>query len=283
MGMEIGSVQIPGMDIGSVQSTAAVPIAVSGNFTLFEHGHIKETDNLNLFIHGQDTKVQGINLFIDGFETNTNTIELFVNGEDNKNQKLDLFVGGFTTENNDINLFISGPIQIADNINLFISSLNVFSNNVEFFIHGFDNLTDNLNLFISTQTPMSGLIDLFIRGYVTTLTNEIISEEYEYSLEQPISLIADFTSGINVTIELWKDGILQVIISNICNEIDNTGKYVWSLSNISTINKRQARYFWRMTDSLSNIIEGSFILKSIEGQDGKMPSSNNMDDYIIKI
>jgi len=239
MGMEIGAIQVPGADIGAVQST---PASVASG-------------SLNLFVHGLDIKTNNI----------------------------DLFTHGFARQNNSIDLFISGPIQIANDVDLFISGLNVISNTIEFFMHGFDNLTNNLDLFISTQTPISEFIDLFIKGYTTTLTNEIISEEYEYSLEQPISLIADFTSGINVTIELWKDGILQVIISNICNEIDNTGKYIWSLSNISTINKRQARYFWRMTDSLSNIIEGSFILKSIEGQDGKMPSLNNKNDYIISV
>lgn len=201
MAMEIGAIQVPGADIGAVQSSVAVAIQISGSFTSF------------------------------------------INGKDNKNQELDLFVHGLTIENNNIDLFISGPIITINNIDLFISSLDVFSNNLEFFIHGFDSLTNNLTLFINTQTPI------------------IVSEEYEYSTE--VSIIGDFETGKNVTIELWKNGILQVITSNICNEIGNTGKYAWSLSNITSINKKQVRYFWRMTDNLLDVVEGTFILKSI--------------------
>lgn len=219
MAMEIGAIQVPGADIGAVQSSVAVAIQISGSFASF------------------------------------------INGKDNKNQELDLFVHGLTIENNNIDLFISGPIITINNIDLFISSLDVFSNNLEFFIHGFDSLTNNLTLFINTQTPINESIDLFIKGYITTLTNEIVSEEYEYSTE--VSIIGDFETGKNVTIELWKNGILQVITSNICNEIGNTGKYAWSLSNITSINKKQVRYFWRMTDNLLDVVEGTFILKSI--------------------
>jgi len=106
---------------------------------------------------------------------------------------------------------------------------------------------------------------------------------YEYSLDEPLSIIGDFTTGETVNIELWQDGILQTITSSGCNEINETGKFAWSTVNIPVLGASRVQYHWRMLDSLSNSVEGDFILASIEGEDGGMPSLNNKDSYILKI
>jgi len=193
------------------------------------------------------------NLFIHGGLSVNDNLDLFIPGKDNKTQGLDLF--------------ISGPIQTVDNINLFVNGSELVSATANLFIDGLGYLTNNL--------------DLFIKGYTPVSTNEIISEEYEYSLG--ISIIGDFETGRSVTIELWQNIVPQIILSNICNEIGDTGKYSWSLSNIPVINKNRVRYFWRMTDDSSNIVEGTFILRPTEGFDGNMPSLNNKDSYILGI
>jgi hypothetical protein len=104
--------------------------------------------------------------------------------------------------------------------------------------------------------------------------------EYEFSLDEPISIIGDFTTGETVNIELWRDGILQTITSSGCNEIDETGKFAWSTVNIPVLDASRVQYHYRFTDSSSNSVEGDFVLKSIEGEDGGMPSLNNKDSYI---
>lgn len=105
--------------------------------------------------------------------------------------------------------------------------------------------------------------------------------EYDYSLDDPISLIGDFVTGETVIIELWVDGVEQGISPSGCDEINATGKYSWSTGNIVALTASRVQYHWRMTDSADNTIEGDFILKSVEGDDGQMPSLNNKDSYII--
>lgn len=107
--------------------------------------------------------------------------------------------------------------------------------------------------------------------------------EYDYSLDEPISVIGDFDTGRTVNIELWVDGVAQPVTSSGCDEINGTGKYAWPTSNISVLVASRVQYHWRMTDDLSNVVEGDFVLKAIEGNDGFMPSLNNKDSYIIKL
>jgi len=107
--------------------------------------------------------------------------------------------------------------------------------------------------------------------------------EYEYSLIEPISIIGDFTTGETVNIELWQDGILQTITSSGCTEIDETGKFGWSTGNIAVLTASKVQYHWKMQDGSSNSVEGDFVLQSVEGEDGGMPSLNNKDSYIRKI
>jgi hypothetical protein len=107
--------------------------------------------------------------------------------------------------------------------------------------------------------------------------------EYDYSLEEPVSIIGDFTTGETVNIELWRDGILQTITSSGCDEINGTGKYGWSTGNIPVLTASRVQYHFRMIDSSDNTVEGDFILRSIEGDDGMMPSLNDQSSYILKI
>jgi len=102
--------------------------------------------------------------------------------------------------------------------------------------------------------------------------------EYDYSLSDPVSVYGNFDSGQTVTIELWRDGVLQTVTSNICDELDGTGKFEWLLSNIPVLSESKVQMHWRMTDLLGDTVEGDFILKSVEGEDGNFP--RNKADYI---
>lgn len=107
--------------------------------------------------------------------------------------------------------------------------------------------------------------------------------EYNYSLDEPVSIIGDFDTGRTVTIELWVNGVLQTITSNACNEVDTTGKYTWSTANIPVLVEGNVQMHWRMIDDLDNTVEGDFLLKAIENEDGGMPSLNDKDSYILKV
>jgi len=104
--------------------------------------------------------------------------------------------------------------------------------------------------------------------------------EYDYSLEDPISVIGDFATGETVNIELWVDGVAQVVNPSGCDEINGTGKYSWSTGGIGTLIASRVQYHWRMTDSGSNAVEGDFVLRSVEGDDGQMPSLRDKASYI---
>ena len=104
--------------------------------------------------------------------------------------------------------------------------------------------------------------------------------EYEFSLDEPISVIGDFTTGETVNIELWRDGVAQNISPSGCDEINGTGKYSWSTGNIGVLAENRVQYHWRMQDSLGNTVEGDFLLKGIENQDAGMPRLTDQSSYI---
>ena len=105
--------------------------------------------------------------------------------------------------------------------------------------------------------------------------------EYIFSLDEPISIIGDFDTGRTVTIELWVDGIVQVITSNVCDEVNGTGKYTWSTINIPVLDHGKVQYHWRMSDDLDNVVEGDFLLKAIENEDGGHPRDRSQ--YILNV
>jgi len=105
--------------------------------------------------------------------------------------------------------------------------------------------------------------------------------EYNYSLDEPVSIIGDFDTGRTVTIELWIDGIPQMITSNVCNEVNGTGKYTWSTANIPSLAHGNVQMHFRMTDDLDNTQEGDFLLKNAENEDGGHPRDRSQ--YILKV
>ena len=92
--------------------------------------------------------------------------------------------------------------------------------------------------------------------------------EYDFSLNEPISIIGDFTTGETVNIELWVDGAAQNISPSGCDEINGTGKYGWSTGNIGLLRANRVQYHWRMSSNLGDTVEGDFVLYSTESEDG---------------
>lgn len=130
---------------------------------------------------------------------------------------------------------------------------------------------DNLDLFLLGITP-SGT-----QGQ-DALTLSI--PEYLYFPEESQSIVGSFDTGKNVIIELWRDGNSISLLSPICNEIGNTGRYSWSISNLSNVPAGITQYHYRMTDEDQNSEQGDFILVTLEGKDGAMPSLKNKTSYI---
>ena len=107
----------------------------------------------------------------------------------------------------------------------------------------------------------------------------------EFNPDNPPAVIGELPTSGTVTIELWVDSVdvTSEVTSTVCNEINATGRYSWSTGNIPTIDATQKQYHFRMTDSISSeTTEGDFILFTLEGRDGAMPSLNDPDSYIIK-
>lgn len=105
--------------------------------------------------------------------------------------------------------------------------------------------------------------------------------EYIYFPDISASIVGSFQTGQTVTIEVWSDGQAVSITSGSCSEVGTTGIYSWSLSNIASISEGRVQYHWRMSDGLGNTVEGDFILRSYESQDGGMPSLSSMSEYIV--
>ena len=107
--------------------------------------------------------------------------------------------------------------------------------------------------------------------------------ELEYSQINSPSIVGELATGLTVTIEVWKEGVIVSLVSNVCVEIGSIGQYSWSIGNIASVSAPQTQYHYRMTDNLGGTFDGDFILKTQEGQDGVMPSLNDKSSYIISI
>ena len=107
-------------------------------------------------------------------------------------------------------------------------------------------------------------------------------QKLDFFPESPPAIIGELPTGGDVTIELWIDGVLFTdIVSDVCAEINSTGKYSWSTGNIQAMGKTKTQFHFRMTDSVSSATdEGDFILTTREGRDGGMPSLTDQDSYI---
>lgn len=105
---------------------------------------------------------------------------------------------------------------------------------------------------------------------------------FEYNTDSPAVLIGNLeAAGYTATIKVWKKGVELVLDSDACIEIDNTGFYSWSTSNlpISAIDETFNQFHYQMIGDADpdHVFDGDFILKLRE-DDGHMPDS--MEDMI---
>lgn len=107
-------------------------------------------------------------------------------------------------------------------------------------------------------------------------------QELDFFPPSPPAIVGELSTGGTVTIELWIDGVeVTDLVSNVASEINSTGRYSWSTGNLKGISATRVQFHFRMTDSVSSDTdEGDFILKTLEGRDGGMPSLNDPDSYI---
>jgi hypothetical protein len=105
--------------------------------------------------------------------------------------------------------------------------------------------------------------------------------EFDFFPDSPPAIVGELVTGQTVNIELWEDGASVSIASSGCNEINNTGRYSWSTSGISTLTSSRQQFHWRMSDG-TNTDEGDFVLISHENRDGGMPSLSVLSSYIIQ-
>lgn len=93
--------------------------------------------------------------------------------------------------------------------------------------------------------------------------------------------LPDASGGTNI--ELWSgSGVALAGFASGCAAIGDTGFYTWSTASIVALPTIQEQYHWRMTSvSGSDVIQGDFILRSIEGKGGIMPPSNDFSDVLV--
>jgi hypothetical protein len=108
-------------------------------------------------------------------------------------------------------------------------------------------------------------------------------QEFEYLPDSPAAIVGELVTGGTVTIEVWKDADAVSLTDNACEEIDATGRYSWSTSNLPVLMESREQYHWRMDDGVGNTVEGDFILKAPEADDGMMPSLRNQSSYIRQV
>lgn len=105
--------------------------------------------------------------------------------------------------------------------------------------------------------------------------------EFDFFPDSPPAIMGELVVDQTVYIQLWEDGVLVSIASSGCSEIDNTGRYTWSTSNIPVLTASRQQFHWQMSDGV-NTDDGDFVLISNENYDGGMPSLNNKDLYIVQ-
>ena len=49
--------------------------------------------------------------------------------------------------------------------------------------------------------------------------------ELEYSQINSPSIVGELATGLTVTIEVWKEGVIVSLVSNVCVEIGSIGQY----------------------------------------------------------
>ena len=198
--MDIGGIQASKMDIGAIQSTDIVstPTAINSNFILFIHGFAAQTDNLDLIITGNESLTDNLNLFVNGKDSLTNNLNLIIAGEE--------------TNDGSLNLFIKGALGEDD---------------------------DNFNLSL-----------------------EQLFKNADYSPQ----IIGRFiTSPSSVTIEVWdlmNNNSVVSLTSNGCYEIGNTDRWGWSTINLPPLTRIANQYVFKMTANTLEVFKGEFVVKT---------------------
>jgi hypothetical protein len=106
--------------------------------------------------------------------------------------------------------------------------------------------------------------------------------EYDYFPSAPPSLIGVLTSGLNVVVEVWRDGDVVPVTAAAsgCTEIGNTGKYVFSTAHLPPLTHTREQYHYRMSDGGTNTDEGDFILRVVQ-LTNVMPSLTDNSSYVM--
>lgn len=176
------------------------------------------------------------------------------------------------------NLLTGGDIDIGAVQSLSQEQSYFAANMMSLFIQGPSDGSDECSdLYFSVN-----LMPLFLQGEPivgATYVDRTI-HEYYYHPNGSLAVVAEFDSGESVNIQVWSSGLPVNISSSGCTEVDSTGKYIWPLRNLPYVPNGVSQYQWRMTDGL-NTVNGDFILRTIEGGDGGMPSINPTTSYIV--
>lgn len=138
------------------------------------------------------------------------------------------------------------------------------------------------SLEIDFASPNDIIIALSnIVASLSGLTTNVIAE-FNFFPDSPPDIVGELVTGIDVNIELWQDGVSVALASSGCSEIDDTGRYSWSVgSGVTALTNRRQQYHWRMTDSGTNSDQGDFALLATASDDGNMPPLDNKGSYII--
>lgn len=106
---------------------------------------------------------------------------------------------------------------------------------------------------------------------------------YTYNPARSQSIIGKLSKSTTATIVVTDmDGNPISIISDVCEEVGDTGWFSWSLGNIPSVSEGNTQLAWVMVDSNSVAVNGSFILHCHEGLSEKVPGPQNLNDYIMK-
>jgi hypothetical protein len=109
-------------------------------------------------------------------------------------------------------------------------------------------------------------------------------QEHRWSIEKPPAIIGELIPGLgSVNIELWEEGQPVSLVTSICSEVGDTGRYSWSVVNLGVLSATRKQYHYRMSDGGLNSVEGDFVLYSREHDDGVMPRPDELDTYIRPI
>ena len=105
--------------------------------------------------------------------------------------------------------------------------------------------------------------------------------EFTYYPDSSCAVIGELDSGQTVNIQLWTSGVPVSITSSGCGEVDSTGKYIWLLDNLPTPIYSTTQYQWQMSDGSGTVVNGDFVLHTVEGDDYGMPSLGDKDSYLL--